>query len=333
MISGTVLDEDNQPLENAQVAAIRLRYQKGGQQQEMPSQQVTSDDLGNFRLFGLPEGNYYVRVEGRNANLQGAESSFRSSYYPGTPSLDSAQKLKATAGEETSGVRFSVGTQSTYTISGSVIDNTDSPGPRRYSVTAMHLSEGSSFAVVNQNTSDSSYTIRGVTSGDYMVTARSLTTGPPVQTPGPNGTITTILRQYTGSAMVRVSDNDARVNVQIGTSAEVDGKIIIENSTGQSISGIRINLQSQTFAGTIGGATANASADQNGIFKFQNVMSGSYVFHHRRKNGFVFEASRVPRTRLYVSSVNGRFGCGHRRLQSYAGDGHGVDEGAGLRQR
>jgi uncharacterized GH25 family protein len=278
VISGTVLDEDNQPLENAQVAAIRIRYQKGGQQTEIPSQQVMSDDLGNFRLFGLPEGNYFVRVEGRNGGVPGGESNFRSSYYPGTPTLESAQKLKATAGEETGGVRFSVGTQSTYTISGSVIDNTDSPGPRRYSVGAMHVSAGSTFSVGEQVSADSTYTIRGVTSGDYMVTARSIPTGPPVQTAGPNGTIQTLIRQYTGSAMVRVADNDARTNIQIGTTAEVDGKIIFENSTGQSISGIRVNLQSQSFAGAMVGTNGNASADQNGIFKFQSVQSGSYYF-------------------------------------------------------
>jgi protocatechuate 3,4-dioxygenase beta subunit len=277
VISGTVLDEDNQPLEGAQVAAIRIRFQKGGQQQEMPLQQVTSDDLGNFRLYGLAEGNYFVRVEGRNANLQTGESSFRSSYYPGTPSLESAQKLKATAGTETSGVRFSVGTQSTYTISGSVIDNTDSPGPRRYTVNAVHMSEGANFAVANQVSADGTYTIRGVTSGDYVVTARSIQNAPPPQTPGLNGTTMIMVHQYSGSAIVRVADNDARANIQIGTSAEVDGKIIIENSTGQSLAGIRVNLQSQSFGPGIGG-TSNAGADQNGIFKFQNLQPGSYFF-------------------------------------------------------
>lgn len=277
VISGTVLDEDNQPLEGAQVAAIRIRYQKGGQQQELPSQQVMSDDLGNFRLYGLPEGNYFVRVEGRDANLQTGEASFRSSYYPGTPTLDSAQKLKTTGGAETSGVRFSVGTQSTYTITGSLIDNTDSPGPKRYSVTAMRMSEGGNFAVGNQASADGTFNIRGVTSGDYLVTARSIQTGPPVQTAGPNGAITVLTRQYSGSAMVRVADSDARANVQIGAAAGVDGRIVIENPTGQSISGIRVNLQSQTFTSGIGG-TINAVADQNGIFKFQNVQSGSYFF-------------------------------------------------------
>ena len=84
--------------------------------------------------------------------------------------------------------------------------------------------------------------------------------------------------------MIRVADSDARVSVTIGTTAEVDGKIIVENPTGQSISGIRVNLQSQTFVGGIGGAVANASADQNGVFKFQNVMSGSYFFPLSRED-------------------------------------------------
>jgi protocatechuate 3,4-dioxygenase beta subunit len=278
VISGTVLDEDNQPMEGAQVAAIRMRYQKGGQQQEMPMQQVTSDDLGNFRLYGLAEGNYFVRVEGRNPNLPTGEASFRSSYYPGTSTIESAQRLKAAAGAETSGVRFSVGTQSTYTITGTVIDTTDLPGPRRYSVSAVHTSEGGNFAVGSQASTDGTYTIRGVPSGDYLLTARAMQTGPPPQTAGPNGTITMTLRQYSGTAMVRVADNDAHANIQIGPTAEVDGKIAIENSTGQSISGIRVNLQMQTPGAGNGAGNSTAPADQNGVFKFQNLQTGSYFF-------------------------------------------------------
>ena len=265
VISGTVLDEDNQPMEGAEVQAIRVRYQKGGQQEGMTMRMVVSDDMGNFRLFGLPEGNYFVRViENRNAGVQTERANFRLSYYPGTPTIESAQKLKATAGAETSGVRFSVATQSTYTISGSVIDNTDSPGPKRYNVTASHESDGGTYASLNQNNTDSNYTIRGVTPGDYWVTARSSTAME--------------LRQLLGSAMVRVAENDVRVNLQIGASAEVDGKIIIENSRGQSTSGIRLSLQSQTLDGGIGFPITNAGADQNGAFKFQNMQAGSYFF-------------------------------------------------------
>jgi uncharacterized GH25 family protein len=276
VISGTVLDEDNQPLEGAQVAAIRMRYQKGGQQQEIQLQQVTADDLGNFRLYGLAEGNYFVRVE--NRNMGNGEASFRSAYYPGTPSIESAQKLKATAGAETSGVRFSVATQSTYTITGSVIDTTDLPGPRRYAVSAIHLAENSNFATGAQTNPDGTFILRGIPSGDYMLMARSMQNGPPVQTSGPNGTIQIQTRQSVGTAVVRVADGDTRANVQISSTADVAGKVVIENSTGQSVSGIRVVLQSQTLPSGVGGGNANNGTDQNGAFRIQNVQSGSYIF-------------------------------------------------------
>jgi hypothetical protein len=282
VISGTVTDEDNQPLEGVQVAAIRMRYQKGGQQQESTLQNVTSDDLGNFRLYGLAEGNYFVKVEARN--MQNGETNFRSSYYPGTPSIESAQKLKATAGAETSGVRFSAGTQSTYTISGSVIDNTDLPGPKRYNISAVQYAAGANFAQGGQASPDGTFALRGIPSGDYMLMARSMQTGPPPPPAGPNASAQSNPRQYTGTAMVRVADSDTRVNVQINATAEVDGKIIIENSTGQSISGIRVTLQSQSLPSGFGGGNSTAGTDQSGAFKIQNVQTGSYVFSIAGRN-------------------------------------------------
>ena len=294
VISGTVTDEDNQPLEGAQVAAIRMRYQKGGQQLESPAQQVTTDDLGNFRLYGLAEGNYYVRVDSRN--VPNGEAGLRSAYYPGTPTIESAQKLKATAGADTSGVRFSVGTQSTYTITGNVIDNTDLPGPKRYNVSLMQNAAGANFASGGQTNADGTFTLRGVASGEYMLMARSMQVGSPVQTAGPNGSVQITPRQYTGTTLVRVADSDTRANVQINATAEVDGKIVIENSTGQSTAGIRVTLQSQSPLGGFAGANGQAGTDQSGAFKIQNVQMGSYVF------------SIAGRTDMYLKQIvcNGR---------------------------
>ncbi len=294
VISGTITDDDNQPVEGVQVAAIRMRYQKGGQQQESALQNVTTDDLGNFRLYGLAEGNYFVKVEGRNT--QNGESNFRSAYYPGTATIESAQKLKATAGSETSGVRFSVGTQSTYTITGSVIDNSDLPGQKRYNVSAMQIAAGANFAQGGLTNPDGTFTLRGIPSGDYMLMARSMQVGPPVQVPGPNGSVQTTQRSFTGTAMVRVADSDTRANVQINATAEVDGKVIIENSTGQSISGIRVTLQSPSLPLGFGGAAAQAGTDQSGAFKIQNVQTASYVF------------SVAGRTDMYLKQIvcNGR---------------------------
>lgn len=272
VISGTVYDEDNQPLEGAQVAAIRMRYARGGSQQELPMRNVTSDDLGDFRLFGLAPGSYFVRVVNNNGNQTTGGQGYRAAYYPGTATLESAQRVKVTAGAETSGIRFSVAPQTLYTITGSITDSSESPGPKRYIVMAIPVSHyGGEYSPSMSQASEGAFRIRGVPSGDYLLNATAIQTGPNAQNGGQP-------RRDTGTATVRVSDSDARTNILITRSAEVDGKIIVENSTGQSISGKRVTLQTQTQGPNIGGNAFSATTDQNGAFKISNAPNGSFGF-------------------------------------------------------
>lgn len=273
VISGTVFDEDNQPIEGAQVAAIRMRYALGGAQQEVPVRNVASDDLGNFRLFGLAPGSYFVRVVNMNGNPTIGDQGFRAAYYPGTPTLESAQRVKVTAGSETSGIRFSVASQALYSIAGSITDSTESGDPKRYMVVAIPVGRngGVGSAQSTSQVTDGSFMIRGVPSGEYMLNATGIQIGPNAQNAGQQ-------RRDVGTAMVRVSDGDVRANIQIAKSAEVEGKIIIENSTGQSISGKRITLQTQMQGPGLGGNVFASTTDQNGMFKISNVQNGAFAF-------------------------------------------------------
>src|SRR5258708_22343050 len=55
VIAGRVFNEDGEPLPNASVTASREAYQEG-RRTMAPVTQVSTDDLGAFRLFGLPPG-------------------------------------------------------------------------------------------------------------------------------------------------------------------------------------------------------------------------------------------------------------------------------------
>ena len=106
VISGTVLDDENQPLEDAEVSAIRLTYHRGGLVEEKQVATVQSDDLGEFRLFDLPPGDYFVRglnmhtnMEETTSKLYDSISAFRSTYYPGKPTTEGAQKVKVRPGK------------------------------------------------------------------------------------------------------------------------------------------------------------------------------------------------------------------------------------------
>jgi hypothetical protein len=60
-ISGRITDSSGQPLANAQVQALKSTFQ-GELRILVPVQQVRSSVTGDFRLYGLPAGRYFVNV-------------------------------------------------------------------------------------------------------------------------------------------------------------------------------------------------------------------------------------------------------------------------------
>ncbi len=70
-ISGRVADTSGQPMVNAQVQALKSTFQ-GELRVLIPVQQVRSNAAGEFRLYGLPAGRYFVNVivPGYSVNAQ-----------------------------------------------------------------------------------------------------------------------------------------------------------------------------------------------------------------------------------------------------------------------
>jgi hypothetical protein len=60
-ITGRIADRDGQPLVNAQVQALKSTFQ-GELRVLIPVQQVRTNATGDFRLYGLPAGRYFVNV-------------------------------------------------------------------------------------------------------------------------------------------------------------------------------------------------------------------------------------------------------------------------------
>jgi len=172
------LDDDGQPLEDAEVSAIRLTYHRGGQTRRFQVGTIRSDDLGGFRLFDLPPGEYFVRaaklsriVRGRNIKPHDLSPAFRSTYYPGAPTLAGAQKVIGASRSETPEFRFSIGKQFTYSISGKIIDPSAGTVPKRYFIGPWYLGGGMLTLSTSAPNSDGSFLIRGAPSGEYVLWA------------------------------------------------------------------------------------------------------------------------------------------------------------------
>src|SRR5205085_1817725 len=61
-VSGRILDEFGEPVADASVSAMRREYASGKRRLVQSGRNSLTNDLGQFRLFGLPPGEYYISV-------------------------------------------------------------------------------------------------------------------------------------------------------------------------------------------------------------------------------------------------------------------------------
>jgi hypothetical protein len=83
-IAGRLLDQDGEPVVSVGVQALRYTY-VNGKRTLQAVQTVTTNDLGEYRLFGLVPGRYYVGAAMENTGGQGAARVFLSAVAPPPP--------------------------------------------------------------------------------------------------------------------------------------------------------------------------------------------------------------------------------------------------------
>ena len=122
VVEGSVVDQDNEPVER--VAVMLNGYRSlGGERRLLPFGRDETDDRGRFRIFGIPPGNYYLSVSPRPfiAYPQREIRSFPPTYYPGVLRVEEAASIEVTAGGEVGGFHLTVIEAFSYSVSGRVL--------------------------------------------------------------------------------------------------------------------------------------------------------------------------------------------------------------------
>lgn len=135
VISGRISDEFGEPVAHAVVSAVRIGF-AGGSRRPMPAggenARDTTDDLGQFRLFGLSPGEYYVTANFRAGGGEVTDpaqdaTGFAPTYYPGVSNVGEAQRVAVGVGQETMNVSFALIATKLVRITGMVIDSNGAP--------------------------------------------------------------------------------------------------------------------------------------------------------------------------------------------------------------
>jgi hypothetical protein len=173
-ITGRLLDELGEPLAAARVTALRYAYEEGAGRQPSPAGVGDfTDDRGEFRLFGLPPGDYAIVAGARpvlDPNLligPARPATTPPTYFPGTLIEAEAQTVSLGPGEEAS-VQFGVQQGRVVLVSGRAVLSDGTPAARMQAL--LWSSSGSYGSRYSTTTfSDGAFRFAGVTPGDYWV--------------------------------------------------------------------------------------------------------------------------------------------------------------------
>lgn len=178
-IAGKVTDEFGEPITGVQVQVQRYMYLPGGQRRlTYAGAPGSTNDLGEFRVFGLMPGEYIVSTVARGGmNFQqggsGSTDSFEGyapSYYPGTPNPADAQPVTVGLGQEVA-LNFSLVAARMARISGSAFDSQGRPAAGAF-LSLVSRGAGFIYGLSSGTVSaDGSFTLINVAPGEQTLQA------------------------------------------------------------------------------------------------------------------------------------------------------------------
>lgn len=174
LVTGRILDEFGEPVTDVQVTVMRYRYVAGRRVLGGVGRVVTTNDIGEYRLFGLAPGQYFLSATlraGNPADVSTDRSGYAPTYYPGTASLAEAQRLTLGVGQVMNDVNLVLVPARLARISGTAVDSDGKPLPG--GLVGMVLASGAGLAglAVSQIRADGSFTLSNVAPGEYTIRA------------------------------------------------------------------------------------------------------------------------------------------------------------------
>ena len=177
VVTGRVVDEIGEPVSHASVSLARRRY-IDGERQLVAQSGSSTDDRGEFRIFGVPAGDYVMIARSEQMEF-GSRDRVRyvPTYYPGTPVASEAERITVSPGQEMSGIIIALARAATATVRGVVRSSGQGYlGPFTV-VTAQEIggARADGHTAMGTAASDGSFTIAGLLPGTYVMEARSMT--------------------------------------------------------------------------------------------------------------------------------------------------------------
>jgi carboxypeptidase family protein len=186
-IAGRVVDEDGEPLQGVGIQVMRYSYASGARQL-IPVSGGSSNDRGEYRVYGLPAGKYFLLATLRGTPLShpvesGAlvpevQQPYAAVYYPGVLDLNSASQIPLPEGGEISDADFHLSRVRAVTVRGRLLSPLEDFANSQLQVVLAHA-DGNAASSVDRTSiaidkSTGRFEARGVAPGSYLLVASQL---------------------------------------------------------------------------------------------------------------------------------------------------------------
>ena len=302
VVAGRVLDEDGEPLALASVLVFQYVYRQG-QRVLVPRGADRSDDRGQYRVFGLEPGEYFVSAQvPRSVTVEGgrgrqgtppfaagggllglgrlggglrwagsvddeqAESiGYAATCCPGVTNLRDAIGVTVGVGQEAAGVDFSIQLVPTAQVRGTVLDLDGGPafGTQVVRVPADGPSTLWGFRLSGRAQPDGTFRVSNVPPGQYLVRARSQAQR------GASPLFT--------SDQITVAGQDvSNLLLMLSPGAHISGSVSFDTTTvAQPADLTRIRVTAPSLDPVPFGGNTNGRVQEDGTFTLSNVAAGA----------------------------------------------------------
>jgi hypothetical protein len=301
-VTGHIRNSAGDPVAGVPVQLVRFIYDEAGTKKVHRVAATLSDDRGEYRIFYLTPGRYYLSAghqAGRTASPRndpfsgqgylsplGVRQTYGLTYYPGVAEENRAGVLEVQPGADVRGVDLMVGPQQSYRVRGRISDSTSGQPPPAVdfsiSVVADDLMSSDGDMRPLYKAADGTFEMQGVSPGTYTITAT-----PANRTPMPITDFATMSAadraRPRALATVHVVNADVDgVSLTLGTSGPIAGRFRIDSA--EPAPPVAFGLLQLVLRGAgTGGRVRNMTnepdytpASADGTFRIDNVLPADY---------------------------------------------------------
>lgn len=176
VITGRVIDEDGDPVRGANVRAMRYNYVHGKRDLQQAGQ-TQANDKGEYRMYGLRPGSYYLQLTGggqpayfgpARIAIRGtpAPRGYSPTYYPNSPDIGHATPVDVRAGALVTEIDIRLQRQVQFSVRGKLPEESD---PRRSRFFVRILPRDSDGNTSPGREMPGSFEFQGLVPGSYML--------------------------------------------------------------------------------------------------------------------------------------------------------------------